>query len=298
MTRAEIKRKFDDIVEFSEISRFLDTPVKRYSSGMYVRLAFAVAAHLDPEILIVDEVLAVGDAEFQKKCLGKMSDVAHGGRTVVFVSHNMAAVSRLCSTALLLDSGEVSARGDVHDITSLYLHGGGLSPAEREWPDVTSAPGDSVVRLRRVRVLQNGQVSSTVDITRPVVLEMDYACLREGGHLMPVFNFFNDQGQIAFVSADFSHAVQGAEHRRGLYVCRCEIPGNLLSEGTLSVAAEVCTSHPYYLMHLLERDAVSFHVADSGEPGSVRSGWGRTIFGVVRPQLKWEREFRGRVSDP
>jgi lipopolysaccharide transport system ATP-binding protein len=293
MGRAEIRSKFDAIVEFSEVSRFLDTPVKRYSSGMYVRLAFAVAAHLDPDILIVDEVLAVGDAEFQKKCLGKMSDVAHEGRTVVFVSHNMGAVNRLCTTALLLESGTAYARGDVHDITSLYLHGGGMSPCQREWPDLDSAPGDAVARLRSVRVLQDACPADTIDIRRPVVLEMHYVCLREGSHLIPAFSFFNDQGLLVFVSADFTHARHGAEHSRGLHACRCEIPGNLLAEGTLLVTAEVSTSYPYYQIHFLEREAVSFDVADSAEVGSVRDGWGRPIPGVVRPQLSWEREFMG-----
>ena len=219
------------------------------------------------------------------------------GRTVVFVSHNMSAVNRLCSAALLLDGGKVRARGNVHDITSLYLHGRGLSPAEREWTDLSSAPGDSVARLNKVSVLQDGHVRGTVDITRPVVIQMQYTCLYGGSHLMPVFSFFDDQGQIAFVSADFTRAAQGNEHSSGLHECRCEIPGNLLSEGTLFVAAEVCTSHPYYTMHFLEREAVSFNVTDSGEPGSVRSGWGRTILGVVRPQCSWEREFRGEASD-
>jgi len=296
MTRAEIKSRFDEIVEFSEIARFLDTPVKRYSSGMYVRLAFAVAAHLDPEILIVDEVLAVGDGEFQKKCLGKMGDFARGGRTVVFVSHNMGAVNRLCTTALLLESGTVRARGDVHDITTLYLHGGGLSPSEREWPDLDSAPGDAVARLKSVRVLQDGCPAGTIDIRRSVVLEMHYVCLREGSSLMPAFSFFNDQGLLVFVSADFTHARHGAEHSRGVYACRCEIPGNLLAEGTLLVTAEVSTSYPAYQIHFLEYEAVSFHVADSNEPGSVRDGWGRSLGGVMRPRLSWEREFMGRAQ--
>jgi len=294
MTRAEIKRKFEDIVEFSEIGRFLDTPVKRYSSGMYVRLAFAVAAHLDPEILLVDEVLAVGDAEFQKKCLGKMSDVAQGGRTVVFVSHNMASVSRLCTTALLLDAGRVKARGSVHDIIAEYLSGDGTSPAERQWPEGALAPGDSVARLNGVRVLQGGTQTGTVDITRPVVVEMIYTCLLDGSSLMPAFTFFNDEGQVLFVAADFAHAVEGAEHRVGRYLCRCEIPGDLLTEGTLLVTPEVSTSHPVYQVHALERDAVSFHVTEADAGGGVRQGWGRDIPGVVRPQTRWEQEYLGR----
>lgn len=297
MSRAEIGNKFDEIVEFSEIGRFLDTPVKRYSSGMFVRLAFAVAAHLDPDILIVDEVLAVGDAEFQRKCLGKMSDVARGGRTVLFVSHNMGAVNRLCSTGLLLEDGMVRARGPVHEITTMYLRSGGSSPAEREWREPSIAPGDATARLRSLRVLQDGQAKANVEITRPVTLEMEYWCLGDEGHLMPALSFFDDQGQCLFVSADFPAATRPATHRKGLYVTRCTIPGNLLSEGSIIVTAEVSSSFPTYEIHALERDVVSFQVVDSGERGSVRGGWGRPLGGAIRPQLAWSEEFRCGLAD-
>ena len=154
MRRAEIERKFDEIVAFAEIERFLDTPVKRYSSGMYVRLAFAVAAHLEPEILLVDEVLAVGDAQFQKKCLGKMGDVAKEGRTVLFVSHNMVAVQTLCQRAFWLDSGQLKAQGEVGTIVTTYLRAGLAEDdvTERVWPDIATAPGNETVRLHRISV--------------------------------------------------------------------------------------------------------------------------------------------------
>src|SRR6188508_439786 len=146
MRREEISKKFDEIVDFAEIEEFLDTPVKRYSSGMYVRLAFAVAAHLEPEILVVDEVLAVGDAQFQKKCLGKMGEVARGGRTVLFVSHNMSAINRLCSRGVLLDAGRVVFDGPAVNATAAYLHGAGERGAGQEWsPD--QAPGSDSVKL-------------------------------------------------------------------------------------------------------------------------------------------------------
>ncbi|PKQ29461.1 MAG: ABC transporter ATP-binding protein [Actinobacteria bacterium HGW-Actinobacteria-10] len=292
MSRADIKSKFDEIVEFSEIGRFLDTPVKRYSSGMYVRLAFAVAAHLEPDILIVDEVLAVGDAEFQRKCLGKMGDVAAGGRTVLFVSHNMGAVNRLCQTGLLLEDGKVKARGPVQDITSLYLQNGGSSPFEREWPDGSGAPGDTVARLRRLRVVQDGAAAGSVDIRRPVDIEMEYDCLREG-HLLPIFSFFDDQGQCLFVTADFARDRLQDVTQTGLRRCVCRVPGNLFAEGTFRVLVEVSTSHPTYEIHFLERDAVSFQVVDYGEPGSVRAGWGRPLFGSLRPACIWEYESVG-----
>src|SRR3954469_23251652 len=165
MERAEIKRKFDEIVAFSGVEKFINTPVKRYSSGMYVRLAFAVAAHLEPEILIVDEVLAVGDAEFQKKCLDKMDDVGQTGRTILFVSHNMQAISRLCNRCLLLQSGKLQMDGEPERVAGAYLGSGRQTNAVSEWPDLASAPGDDVVRARSVRVkTEAGQPSETFDI--------------------------------------------------------------------------------------------------------------------------------------
>ena len=153
MSKVEIKRKFDEIVAFSEIEKFLDTPVKRYSSGMYVRLAFAVAAHLEPEILIVDEVLAVGDAAFQKKCLGKMQDVSgHEGRTVIFVSHSMPTVSRLCGVGLLLEAGRKMMFGDVSEVIAKYNEKNFSAAAERVWADGAAAPGNDMVKLRAVRL--------------------------------------------------------------------------------------------------------------------------------------------------
>ena len=151
MPKAEIERKFDEIVDFCQLEKFLDTPVKHYSSGMYVRLAFAVAAHLEPEILMVDEVLAVGDARFQKKCLNKMEDISHSGRTVIFVSHNMSAVTRICQRAILLEEGRVVASGESHDIVSAYLRGGAGTTGVREWPDISRAPGGKFCRLRKIR---------------------------------------------------------------------------------------------------------------------------------------------------
>src|SRR6185369_5415883 len=150
MTRAEIQRRFDEIVAFSEIEDFIDTPVKRYSSGMYLRLAFAVAAHLDPEILLVDEVLAVGDARFQRKCLNKMQAIGDGGRTVLFVSHDMSAVTRLCPRTILLDGGRVLRDGSSHEVVGAYLSSDLGTTAAREWPDLTRAPGNDIVRLRAV----------------------------------------------------------------------------------------------------------------------------------------------------
>jgi homopolymeric O-antigen transport system ATP-binding protein len=164
MKRAEIDRKFDRIVEFSELERFLDTPVKRYSSGMYMRLAFAVASHLEPEILIIDEVLAVGDAQFQKKCLGKMSNVATQGRTVLFVSHNMIAVQSLCQRAIWLDQGQVVKEGPANTVVGNYLSSGTASQLEEVWDEVETAPGNEIARLHRVCVRAKDSGSNGYDV--------------------------------------------------------------------------------------------------------------------------------------
>src|SRR6266480_6383227 len=147
MHRSEIEKKFDEIVAFAEVEKFIDTPVKHYSSGMYLRLAFAVAAHLEPEILLVDEVLAVGDARFQRKCLDKMQDVGKQGHTVLFVSHNMPAITRLCPRTILLDQGRVLSDGPSHQVASEYLSGGMGTTAVRQWPEMSKAPGNEIVRL-------------------------------------------------------------------------------------------------------------------------------------------------------
>ncbi|MDP2279063.1 MAG: polysaccharide ABC transporter ATP-binding protein, partial [Nitrospirota bacterium] len=204
MSRAEIKSKFDEIVAFAEIEKFLDTPVKRYSSGMYVRLAFAVAAHLEPEILVVDEVLAVGDAQFQKKCLGKMGEVAKGGRTVLFVSHNMGAVERLCTRAILLDHGTITQSGPVHGVVSAYLQSGMHRSGETTWKDPKAAPGDDVVRLRSVRAMNaQGQVSSDYKVTEPISIGVEFEALKPGYRLDAGFQCFDESGNMIFQAGDF-----------------------------------------------------------------------------------------------
>jgi lipopolysaccharide transport system ATP-binding protein len=209
MKRAEIDRKFDEIVAFAEIERFLDTPVKRYSSGMYVRLAFAVAAHLEPEILLVDEVLAVGDASFQKKCLNKMQDVGQEGRTVLFVSHNMPAITRLCPRTVLLENGKVVQDGPSQRAISIYLESGHGTTAIREWTDLSKAPGNKVVRLCAVRIRkEDGQITDSVDIRRPVRIEMEYEVLEPGYVLVPNYHLTNEEGVHVFATADLYNGRQ------------------------------------------------------------------------------------------
>jgi len=297
MKRAELRSKFDAIVDFAEIGPFLDTPVKHYSNGMFVRLAFAVAAHIDPDLLLVDEILAVGDAAFQKRCLGKMDDVARQGRTVLYVSHHMPSVTRLCRRGILLEQGRVRMDGDIFQVTGHYLKSDLGTSAERRWQDPATAPGDAVARLKAVRVLSDGRVSDVVDVRRPVTVEMEYWSLKPGAVLVSGFSFLNDQGVHLFVSCDwFGDRTNETPKAPGVYRSRCVVPGNLFAEGQVRVVAEVSTGHPVYQIHFLEYDSAAFQVIDSGEPGSVRGRWGRPIPGVVRPALEWETTRVGSVE--
>ena len=293
MTRTEIRRKFDEIVEFAEIERFLDTPVKRYSSGMYVRLAFAVAAHLEPEILIVDEVLAVGDATFQKKCLDKMDDAGHTGRTVIFVSHNMQAVTRLSNRCILLDEGQVRLDGPSHRVAAAYMTTGVGTSGVREWLALDSAPGDHVVRLCAVRVRsESGEIVDTVDIRQPVGIELEYEVLEDGHVFHPHFGLRNEDGVLLFIAQDVDPSWRRRRRPPGRYVSTGWIPGNLLAEGAMSVGLTLMTLEPEE-SHLTVRDAVLFRVVDClTASDTARGDYPRPIGGVMRPLLKWTTSYR------
>ena len=287
MNRREIARHFDAIVDFAEVENFLDTPVKRYSSGMYVRLAFAVAAHLNPEILIVDEVLAVGDAEFQKKCLGKMQDVSQQeGRTVLFVSHNMTSVVQLCRQAVFLDTGRLCNYGLTADIVDEYMAAGQDQNAEVVW-NLDDAPGDATTTIRAVRVLDSrGQASGNLSISDPVTLEMEYWCHRAGARLNPSFHVLNMHGVCVFATANFHDPEWGSrEHQEGLHRTRCIIPSHFLNDGQFKVSAFVVRD-----MHNIVAQAAecaTFHVTDDGSSrGDYTGGW----IGSVRPMLPWRTE--------
>lgn len=291
MKKIEIERKFDEIVAFAEVEKFIDTPVKHYSSGMYLRLAFAVAAHLEPEILIVDEVLAVGDARFQKKCLNKMEDVGKKGRTVLFVSHNMSAVTRLCQRAILLDGGSLLKDGPSHQVVAAHMHSGLGTTAVREWPDVAKAPGGEVARLWAVRVrTEDGQITDNVNISKPVAIEMEYEVLKSGYVLLPFYHFFNDEGVNVFQAHDTDPAWKSRPRPMGRYVSTTWIPGNFLSEGMLFVSSGVTTVNPI-IPQFHERDVVAFQVIDSLESGLARGDWAGNMGGIVRPLLKWNTQF-------
>ena len=280
MGKVEIKRKFDEIVAFAEIKKFLDTPVKRYSSGMYVRLAFAVAAHLEPDILLVDEVLAVGDAAFQKKCLGKMKEVSNQSRTVLFVSHNMAMISNLCQKGIVLEAGGLSFQGQVSEAILKYYQ-----------CDSQKVGGMSRGFESELAVLLGGEligVGNALDITihDEVIVRMKYKIKhRVQGKCVPNFHFFAPDGYCAFVS----NAAGITAMPPGDYYAECKIPGNMLNEGAYFVGIALTT---YYDAGRLEveffnRNALTFNVVDPMDGRSNRYGYSGPILGVVRPKFVW-----------
>jgi lipopolysaccharide transport system ATP-binding protein len=287
MRKTEIDRKFDAIVDFSEIEKFIDTPVKHYSSGMYVRLAFAVAAHMEAEILLIDEVLSVGDAEFQRKCLGKMGEVAGSGRTVLFVSHSMPTVARLCERVILLDQGGIVSDGPSAQVVHQYLSSGIATTAAREWTDPQRAPGNEIARLHSVSVRdEGGVITDSIDIRRPLLLQMRYEAFTDDHSLVPLFVLHNDEGVCVFATHGHATRWRGVPKKRGTYEARVTIPGNFLAEGMFVVLAAVVTQSPW-TVHAEEPDAVAFQVVGTLEPDSARGDYGKHMPGVIRPVLEW-----------
>lgn len=288
MSRAEIKRKFDEIIAFSEIEKFLDTPVKRYSSGMYVRLAFAVAAHLEPEILLVDEVLAVGDAQFQKKCLGKMSEVGKHGRTVVFVSHNMAAIANLCSRCIYLESGKIEYIGDTKKAIDRYISQADDALGIKKYSQKDMPKADTV-RLESVRIVSGGKMARSVYINKEVHIEISYACLKKDSILHPVIHLRDELGSLVFASADFASANSGdnswygKKRPVGNYKSTCVIPANFLNDSTYHLDIGIVDEKNLWKIN--ELDILSFTVEETGEMKKEYMGqW----TGAIRPKLKWE----------
>lgn len=292
MRRAEIERKFAEIVAFSELEKFIETSVKWYSSGMYVRLAFSVAAHLEPEILMMDEVLAVGDAAFQQKCLDKMHDIRQQGRTILFVSHDMTAITRLCKRVVLLESGRITGDGEPRQIVNQYLSSSLKTGASREWTSVIEAPGDEVVRLRRVRVRDEaGATISVVDIRKPCGIELTYEVLEAGHTLVPVIEFYNEDGTELFSTHDTTTAWRRQERPSATYSSTVWIPGNLLAEGSLIGHVSIMSHFPATVLHAYERSAIAFQVVDSPAGDSARGDYIGPMPGLMRPLLNWTTEI-------
>ena len=284
MTRTEIRRKFDDIVAFAEVEKFLDTPVKRYSSGMYVRLAFSVAAHLEPEILVIDEVLAVGDARFQKKCLGKMEEVGRSGRTVLFVSHNMTAVRTLCNRAVLLDEGRVAMDGPVTEVAAHYL-GAGIQQqlaTGRTWTG-ENAPRNGSARLRSVSVRSGDESAPDLTIDSPFHVDVEFEVTQPNAVVGMTLVLHDAEGTCIFSSiANREPRWYGKPMPVGPYRSRCTIPANLLNAGTFSLTVIVFGEG--FSDALTLRDVLLFRVDDSD---ALRRGYSGAWSGAVRPALDW-----------
>jgi lipopolysaccharide transport system ATP-binding protein len=293
MKRREILKKFDEIVNFSGVEKFIDTPVKRYSSGMYLRLAFSVAAHLEPEILVVDEVLAVGDADFQRKCLGKMSDVASEGRTVLFVSHNMSAVLRLTDSAIVLERGKLVYDAPTQEAVEFYMSSGYSQTSERKWTPEEIPSSAAPFRPIALRVVNpRGQTTDLVRSIEPLTVEVEYELdapiqgLRVGVYLLTI------RGDWVFTSFDTDSAEQYnqfATREAGRYVNRCQIPADFFNESqyVLGINASSYRIKSYFQ----EEHALTFSIDSMGAPGKQ---WPEVRLGTIRPRLNWKIEEQAR----
>ncbi len=259
-----------------------------------MRLAFAVAAHLEPEILIVDEVLAVGDVSFQKKCLNKMQDVSQKGRTVLFVSHDMSAVTRICTRAIAMSKGKIVLEGDAAEVVRSYLSSNLGISAEQDFSADADAPASEFVRLKRVRVInENGETFGSLDIRGKIGIEATYEALQSGQILLPNFQIYN-QGRVQlFTVQDVSREWHRREKERGEYVSTVWIPPNFMAEGAFFVNFAVVTYLPAMRIHFNAREAVSFDVVDSLEGDTARGDYAGKMDGVIRPILDWETSFNG-----
>jgi lipopolysaccharide transport system ATP-binding protein len=297
MKRAEIDTKFDEIVDFAEVEKFIDTPVKRYSSGMYLRLAFAVAAHLEPEILVVDEVLAVGDAEFQRKCLGKMSNVAEQGRTVLFVSHNMSAIMRLTEETIVLDKGKLVLRAPTSQAVDFYMSSGFSQVGERIWqseeiPDL-SAPFKPI----KLSVKDNkGRIQDTIRSTNSCSFEIQYQLQAPITGLRVGIYLLTSRGEHIFTSFDTDDNIDFENHRirqPGFYTSRCVIPPDFFNEGRYIIGINASS---YRIKRYFQDEyALTFTVDAAGAPGT---HWPETRFGMIRPRLDWiiEKDSKSEIQ--
>ncbi len=286
MSRSEIRKQFDEIVAFAGVEKFLDTPVKRYSSGMYVRLGFAISAHLDPEIMIVDEVLAVGDAEFQKKSLGKMRDNSASGRTVIFVSHNLTAVQALCNKTLYFEKGHLIEQGETNQVIASYLSKVSKTRLLREWNTPEEAPGNDYVRVRKIELLPEYVDELThIDVRTPMKIrfefwnQMDHANLNLSMHLNSM------TGECIF-----NIGTKPQLYGQGLIVGECTIPGYFLNDGTYTISMMIVkdTATPLYVME----EGITFDVEDYREGIAWYGKWP----GYVRPQFPFHTKMLEPVT--
>jgi lipopolysaccharide transport system ATP-binding protein len=298
MTRREIRSKFDQIVDFSGVEKFIDTPVKRFSSGMYVRLAFSVAAHLEPEIMIVDEVLAVGDLDFQKKCLKKMNDIARTeGRTIIFVSHDSSAVSNLCSKGLVLQSGEVIYSGDVQDALDIYIESLANQDIESTWSNPTAMRDGEAVHLLAARIVCDDKITNAISINRDFALEIDFEVLEEGVMLNSGIQITDHLRKIILSSANWASATATPDewsdrpYAKGRYRSVMQVPANFLNDGIFYVNLRMLRD--FVNTEVEVNEAIRFTVVDNGE---MRKEFTGNWPGVVRPRLAWHTEQMSLVT--
>ena len=291
MTKKEITAKLDEIIDFSGCERYIDTPVKRYSSGMTVRLAFAVAAFLEPDILIIDEVLAVGDAEFQKKAIGKMQEISKGeGRTVLFVSHNMDAVMRLCTKAMLLKDGTILEYGSTAKIIDSYLKSEYGTTSIKKWEEKLS--GNDIVKILEVRAHNTSfEIKENFQITESVGVSMVYEVIDGGRKIHAAFNFYNSSGVNIFDSHETNTVHYHEKKNKGLYEATVWIPKNLFSEGVILIGVALVTHDPF-VVYFNERDSIAFNMIDNQNESPTRGDYVGSLPGIIRPLLKWESKIK------
>lgn len=289
MSRQEIRAKFDEIVAFSGVEKFLDTPVKRYSSGMYVRLAFAVASHLDPDILIVDEVLAVGDMDFQKKCLGRMNEVSKQGRTVLFVSHNLPMVSALCSQCVLLDSGRLVTKGPTETVLHLY-HGASFTGTGQPVSHGEEGGAKKRIKLSSASVSNlQGEVIDRYSIFDDIRISMAYTISEDLPEaVIPMFHVLDEKGEYVFLTYPHDWS-PNTGRQAGCYEASCHVPAHLLNDGAYSVSLQVNSVANSHILEFFEHHALRFVVMDNIHENPYREhvNYSYQHPGAVRPLLDW-----------
>jgi lipopolysaccharide transport system ATP-binding protein len=319
MSRSEVKSKFDDIIAFAGLEQFIDTPVKRYSSGMYVRLAFSVAAFLEPEILIIDEVLSVGDQKFQEQCTERMRQIINDGRTLLFVSHGAGLVRDVCGRAICLKQGAMLFDGDVDEAFDIYADSQETKSDNREqtlevperaddettgvrkWHDLSTAPGDDTVKLHAVRVVD--YYDRTVDIVsmaQSLTIEIEFIVLAEGRFLQPVLQLADDFGNTLFWSTDTDPELRRTPREKGRYKSSMFVPHDLFAPGTIIIHVGIVQIVPEFVSHANATDVLSITVIEDPSENSVRGGYNGPVPGIIRQRMKWStvRLADRRIAPP
>lgn len=289
MTKAEIRRKMDEIVDFAGVERYIDTPVKRYSSGMTVRLGFAIAAHLEPEILVVDEVLAVGDAEFQKKAIGKMQDISKGeGRTVLFVSHNMGAVTDLCKRGILLLSGSITIDDEINTVVKNYLTLSGSNPAERVWSR-DEAPGNNLIKIRKTYFInQKKEIIETAFINQPFGFCIEYEVIKDIPFFTHGINVYNNMDLHLFTSHDENAFEKSKTISQGYYRTIAWIPANILQNGYFDFSIACMRYNPFEIL-FHKKGLANITLIESMDNSTRNDDYRGDLPGLVRPSLRWNK---------